>query len=95
MSKDSPTKCYQNTKKYYKTNCKRYQSLSKEQKEKSDNMVMNDTKAYQKMRNKSLLSIEKIMIKRKKTPYYNYKKLFPFRKSTIILKSNDKSINLP
>ena len=34
------------------------------------------------MKNKSLLIIEKM-------PYYNYKKLFSFKKSTIILKSND------
>ena len=37
----------------------RYQSLSKEEKEKSDNMVVNDTKIYQKMKNKSLLRIKK------------------------------------
>ena len=43
----------------------RYQSLSKEEKEKSDNKVMSDTKAWihQKMKNKSLLSIEKTKIK--------------------------------
>ena len=27
-------------------------------------------------------------------PYYNYKKVLSFRKPTIILKSNDKAINL-
>ena len=31
---------------------------------KSDNMVLNDTKIYQKMKTKSLLSIEKNVIKR-------------------------------
>ena len=31
---------------------------------------------------------------RKKTPYYNYKKLFSIRKSTTVLKSNDEAINL-
>ena len=41
----------------------RYQSLSKEEKEKSDNKVMSDTKIHQKMKNKSLLSIEKTKIK--------------------------------
>ena len=41
----------------------RYQSLSKEEKEKSDNKVMTDTKIHQKMKNKSLLSIEKTKIK--------------------------------
>ena len=39
-------------------------------------MVMNDTKIYKKMKNKILLSIEKISIKGEKTPYYNYKELF-------------------
>ena len=41
----------------------RYQSLSKEEKEKSDNKVMSDTKIHQKMKKKSLLSIEKTKIK--------------------------------
>ena len=40
-------------KKYYqKKACERYQSLSKEEKEKSDNMVVNNTKIYQKMKTK-------------------------------------------
>ena len=37
----------------------RYQNLSKEEKKKSSNMVENVTKISQKMKNKSLLSIEK------------------------------------
>ena len=41
----------------------RYQSLSKEEKEKSDNKVMSDTKIHKKMKKKSLLSIEKTKIK--------------------------------
>ena len=41
---------------------------------------MTNTKIYKKMKHKSLLTIENI-IKREKTPYYNYKKLFSFRKS--------------
>ena len=51
-------------------------------------MVMNDTKIYQNMKNKSFLSIEKNMIKWEKTPCYNLKKLFLFKKSTSILKRN-------
>ena len=39
-------------------------------------MVMNDTKIYKKMKNKILLSREKISITGEKTSYYNYKKLF-------------------
>ena len=50
MSKDSSAKYYQNDKeRLQKKLFKRYQSLSKEQKEKSDNMVVNDTKVYQKI----------------------------------------------
>ena len=37
-------------------------------------MVVNDTKIYQGMINKSLLGIEKNIIKQEKTPYFNYKK---------------------
>ena len=44
-------------------------------KKKSDNMVVSDMKIYQRMKNKSLLSIKKVIINEKKTPYYNYKKL--------------------
>ena len=39
--------------------CERYQSLSKEEKEKSNNMAMNVAKIFQKMKIKNLLSIEK------------------------------------
>ena len=53
---------------------KRNQSLSEEEKKKSDNMVVSDTKIYLKMKNKSLVSI-----KGEKTLYYKYKKLL-FRK---------------
>ena len=41
---------------------------------KSENMVMNDTKIYQKIKNKSLLSIEKNIVKSEKTRYYDYNK---------------------
>ena len=40
------------------------------------------------MKNKSLLIMEKYY-KMKKMTYYNYRKLFSFRKFTIILRSND------
>ena len=59
MSKDSSAKYYQNNKeKLQKKSRERYQSLSIEEKKESDNMVVNDTKIYPKMKNKSLLSIE-------------------------------------
>ena len=49
-------------------------------KKKSNNMVVIITKISQKMKNKSLLSIEKKYHRmRKKMLYYNYKKVFQFR----------------
>ena len=51
--------------KYFRENEERlqktYQNLSKEEKEKSNNMVANVTKIFQKIKNKKLLSIEKIL----------------------------------
>ena len=41
-------------------------------------MVVNATKIDQKMKNKSLLLIEKNIIKWEKIPNYNYKKYFAF-----------------
>ena len=52
-------------KKKYKKSSKRYQNLSKEEKHKNDNMVMSVTKIFQKMKSKSLLSIEKNIINEK------------------------------
>ena len=51
------------TKDFKKKASERYQSLSKKKKKKSDNIVVKDTKIYQKMKNKSLLSIQKNIIK--------------------------------
>ena len=51
----------------------------KKKKKKRDNIVMNDTKMYQKMRNKIWLSIEN-KYKMRKKPYYNYQQLFSLRK---------------
>ena len=52
----------------------------KEERKRNDNMVVNITKTSQKMKNKSLLSIEKEYYRMKKMTYYNYQKLFQFRK---------------
>ena len=69
MSKDSCAKCYPNNKeRLQKKASGRYQSLSQGEKEKWDNMVVNNTKIYQKMKNKSLLSVEKNTIQWEKTP---------------------------
>ena len=65
MYKDSAVKYYQNNKEISQKKAREgYQSLSKEEKEKNNNnMVMKNPKIYQKMKNKSLLSIEKHIIK--------------------------------
>ena len=54
ISKDSPAKYYQDNKERLKTKaCERYQRISKEKNETSNNMVVNDKKIYQKIKNKS------------------------------------------
>ena len=59
MSKDSSAKYYEDNKERLQKKARqRYQSFSKEEKEKSDEMVMSYTKIYLKKKNKSLLSIE-------------------------------------
>ena len=59
MSKDS-SKHYQNNKeRLQKKLIKDIKVLLKKKKKKSNNMVKNDTKIYQKMKSKCLLSIEK------------------------------------
>ena len=55
-------------------------------KKKSDNIVVNNTKNFEKMKNKSLLSIEKNIMKWENTFYYNYKKLLLFLEKVIIYK---------
>ena len=42
-------------------------------------MVVNETKIFQKMKNKSLLSIEKNILKYEKNLCYNYKKLLFYK----------------
>ena len=59
MSKDSSAKYYEDNKERLQKKARqRYQSFSKEEKEKSDEMVMSYTKICLKKKNKSLLSIE-------------------------------------
>ena len=48
----------------------------KKKKKKIDNMVVNATKIFQKMKKINWLSIEQNIIKCEKTLYYNYKKVF-------------------
>ena len=60
MSKDSSANYYQNNKERLVKDVKVF---IKKKNEKSNNMVVNDKKVKQKMKNKSLVSIEKYIIK--------------------------------
>ena len=63
MSKNLSTKYYQENKERLQEKAhERYQNLSKEEKKKNDNMVVNVIKVSQEMKNKSLLNIEKNII---------------------------------
>ena len=74
--KDSSARYYQNNKeRLQKKLLKDIKVFLKKKMTKSDIMVVNKTKIYQKMKNKYLLIIEKDIIKWEKTPYQNYKKL--------------------
>ena len=65
MSQDSsPKYCQNNTERLQEKKLVKYLKVYlNKKKKKSDNMVMTDTKIYQKMKNKSMLSIEKNTIK--------------------------------
>ena len=66
----------------------------KEKKKKSNSTVLSNTKIYNKIKTKQkLVEYKKNIIKGEIMPYYSFKKLFSFRKSTVLLKSNDKGIN--
>ena len=62
MSKDSSNKYYQNNKERLQKKID-IKIFLKKKKKKRNNMVINDIKIYWKMENKSLLSIEKNIIK--------------------------------
>ena len=56
---------------------------------------MNVTKISQKRKNKTFLSIEKKYYRmRKKKSFYNYKKVFEFRKFCLFLRTSIKSFDL-
>ena len=62
--KDSSAKYYQdNEESLRKKACERYPNLSKEEEKKSKYMAVNNTKIYQKMKNKSWLCTEKNVTK--------------------------------
>ena len=62
MCKDSSVKYYQkNKERLQKRACERYQNLSKEERKKSDSMIMNEIKISLKMKNMGWFSTEKIL----------------------------------
>ena len=64
MSNNSADKYFQDNKeRLQKMLLKNIKVFLKKKKKKSDNMVVNDTKIYQKMKNKSWLSIEENIMK--------------------------------
>ena len=66
MSRDSSAKHYQHNKeRLQKKLMKDIKVFLKKKKIKSSIMVVNDTKIFQKLKNKSLLSIEKNIIKKR------------------------------
>ena len=65
MSKDSSAEFYQNNKERLQRQFVKDIKVFLKKKKKSDNMVVNDTKIYQQMNNKSLLSIKKYYEMRK------------------------------
>ena len=95
MSKGSSAKYYQNDKeRLLKQLANDTKDFLKKKKKKKQQYGPEQYKNLPVMKNKGLLSIEKNLIKREKVPYYNYDKIFSFRKSTIILKTNDETIYL-
>ena len=77
MPKDSSGKYYQNNKEsLQKKLLKGIKIFLKKEKKKSNNIVVSNTKIYQKIKRKSFLSIEKTVItSKKKKSNYNHKKL--------------------
>ena len=62
MCKDSSAKYYQkNKERLQKRACERYQNLSKEERKKSDSMIVNEIKISLKMKNMGWFSTEKIL----------------------------------
>ena len=71
MSKNLSGQYYQeNKERLQKKARERYQNLSKNENQKSSNMVVKVAKISQMMKNESLLSIDKNIIGREKTLYY-------------------------
>ena len=61
MSKNLSAKCYQKNKEREQKLVKDIKIFLRKKKKKSDNVVVNITKISQKMKNRSLMNIEKIL----------------------------------
>ena len=87
--KDASGKNYKNNEREQEKSCERYQSLSKEEKEKKQQYGHVRYKNLLEDEKQKLVEYRKIISKWEKIFYFNYKKLFSFRKSKNILKTND------
>ena len=89
MSKTFSAKYYQKSKE--RLACGRYQNLSKVKKQQNGH---GRYKISQKMKNKSLLSIEKKYYTMRKTLYYNYKKVPELRKFCFFIRESIRNVFL-
>ena len=84
MSKDSSAKYYQNNKKDNKRNTmKDIKVFLKTEKKTKNHMALKNTKSTKRWKTKGCW-VQKKFTKWEKTIYYNYKKLFSFRKSGLL-----------
>ena len=84
MSKDSSAKYYQNSKDRLKKKAhEKYQSLSKEEKEKKQQYGHEWYENLPEKEEQKLVEYRR-RYKIRKMPYYNYKKLFSWRKSSLL-----------
>ena len=97
VSKDSWDKYYQNkNERLQKKARQRYQSLSKEEKEKKQQYGLGQYKNLPDDEKEKLAEYRKKYYKMRKTPYYNYKKLFVWKIMTqkFILMENILTLNI-
>ena len=64
----------------------------RKKKKKSGNMAVSVTNISQKVKKKSLLSIEKNIIEREKRFHYNHKKVFQFRKFCFLIRKSIRNL---
>ena len=97
VSKDSWAKYYQKkNERWQKKACQRYKSLSKEEKEKKQQYGLEQYKNLPDDEKEKLAEYRKKYYKMRKTPCYNYKKLFVWKIMTqkFILMENRLTLNI-